>query len=83
MYDYKQDNVRDLRNGPQIHLTTLSAKKSPLDAKDFEIPKDYTRVKSVTDVSFSSKQKNEITDLSDLGFASESKTFKEKNGSQK
>jgi hypothetical protein len=83
VFSQSQNNVRDLRAGPQIFLTTITAKNQELDPRDFAIPKDYKRVAEATDVTYSKEQKNEITDFSDLGFASETKKFKDKAGNQK
>jgi hypothetical protein len=62
----------DLRSGPVVELTTISGKKLPFNASDFEYPQGYKRKGNLTAVTFSSRQKETMNDaINDLGFTSE------------
>lgn len=62
--------TRDVRIGPVVKLETESAQKCLLDDGVFALPSGYTAKRDILDVTYSRKQKNEMSDLlNDIGFA--------------
>jgi hypothetical protein len=66
------DLGRDLRSGLVVFLTTKSWTCKAFDAHDFDLPQGYKRLKYLTQVGYSDKQKEALTDVLDnMGFESE------------
>lgn len=61
----------DIRRGKIVKLITLSCKKVPYNAQDFQIPKGFERKVDLVDVSYSPGDRAQITDfLDNAGFES-------------
>ncbi|MBS1989857.1 MAG: hypothetical protein JSS83_05020 [Cyanobacteria bacterium SZAS LIN-3] len=62
----------DLRRGKIRTLKTVSCRKIPFDAKDFQAPSGFKRVVDLIEVSYSKDQRSEIDDmLNNVGFESD------------
>lgn len=55
----------DLRTGTQVVLTTSSCEKRPFNSHDFDIPKNFSKVPDLIDISFSSDVKSQVGDVFD------------------
>lgn len=65
----RSDYMNDLRTGEVIILNTSKVVKIPYNAKDFEPPKGYKRMRDPIEVSYSSSKKDELNDLiNNVGF---------------
>ncbi|MDR3613918.1 MAG: hypothetical protein P4L53_10130 [Candidatus Obscuribacterales bacterium] len=65
----------DVSHKGNLKFETKSAKKIAYKAADFEIPKGYKSVQTLTEVLFSKSQKSDIEDfINDLGFTSTTKS---------
>jgi len=63
---------RDLRGGLVTQLVTESWKKVPFNASDFAYPLAYKILRSASEVAYSSKQKDTMTEvLNEVGFSTE------------
>lgn len=64
----------DLRDGPIEKLKTLSCQPKAFNAADFEYPKGYKRIGRLIEISYSSREKSNISDFMDnIGFTSDRK----------
>jgi hypothetical protein len=63
--------ANDIRQGKIVKLTTLSCKRVPYSAQDFQLPKGFERKVDLLDVSYSPGEREQIGDFIDsVGFES-------------